>query len=744
MRKLLTYSISLLITLSLHAQENNEKVNELYNKLDSNLHDTTRIIIINELAEELVYTDADQSLEVVEEAIQLGLKLNDLNNLARSYKCKGVGFYFKYEFDSTIAYYSKSVIISKQLHDSIAIAKIENNIGLIHHMQSDFTEAIKHYKIGLDIRKKINDKAGLAESYNNVGAIYFDQGDFEMALEYYFKTLSLGEENDNIMITIAAYSNIGAIFQEQDKHDNALEYYKKSNKLAQENDDMYSIADTYVNIGGIYELNEHYDSAMYTYDKALGLYNELGDINGLVTLYNSIGNLLIKEFDTDKNDTKKLKLASNYLHKSLDLNLEELNDLIELCKTYHGLGDLYHNYKNYSKAIEYNQRALKISTEIEAISVIVETYQRLSQVYASTGAYQKAYESHLNYKNWSDSLRNDENIEALTQMSMQFDFDKTQKEQEFIQLQKELEYQQELKQQRIIRYATLGFLFIVLLFAGQVLRSYQRKKKDNELLELQNAEIEKQKEEITDSIRYAKRIQNAILPSTDLAEEILPEHFILFRPRDIVSGDYYWMNKVENKVIMVAADCTGHGVPGAFMSMLGVSFLNEIVNKNKVYEPQLILNHLRAAVKKTLGQTGKDGEAKDGMDIALCVLNTDTNILEYAGAYNPLYLYRDGELMETKADKMPIGIYIREKESFTKHEIQLQKGDTFYIFSDGFADQFGGPDGGKFKSKPFKRLLSEIQTMNMAEQLARLNRIFDDWRGEIDQIDDVIIMGIRV
>jgi len=327
---------------------------------------------------------------------------------------------------------------------------------------------------------------------------------------------------------------------------------------------------------------------------------------------------------------------------------------------------------------------------------------------------------------------------------MQHEFDKQKKEQEFITKQKELEYEQKLKRQRIIRYSFIVGFILVLLFALQVLRSYQRKKRDNLLLEEQKAEIEKQKEEITDSIKYAKRIQTAILPSNELASEILPEHFILFRPRDIVSGDYYWMNKVGNKVIVVAADCTGHGVPGAFMSMLGVSFLNEIVNKNNVYQANLILNHLRAAVKKTLGQTGKEGEAKDGMDIAICVIDMETKMMEYAGAYNPLYLFRDGELIETKADKMPIGIYIREKESFTLHEMQLQKGDTFYICSDGYADQFGGPDGGKFKSRPFKRLLGELQPMNMADQRTRLNRIIDDWRGEIDQIDDIIILGVRI
>ncbi|MCK4662473.1 MAG: SpoIIE family protein phosphatase [Bacteroidales bacterium] len=260
----------------------------------------------------------------------------------------------------------------------------------------------------------------------------------------------------------------------------------------------------------------------------------------------------------------------------------------------------------------------------------------------------------------------------------------------------------------------------------------------------QKDEIEEQKKSITDSIQYASRIQKAVVPSEVRANEILPEHFILWRPRDIVSGDYWWMTKKDNKIIIVAADCTGHGVPGAFMSMLGVSFLNEIVNKSTVTTACVILNDLRAHVKDTLKQTGKEGEAKDGMDVALLILDIENNKVQYSGAYNPLYLFRNGELIETKADKNPIGIFIKEKDSFTNHEIDVIKGDTFYIFSDGFVDQFGGEKGGKYKTKNFKILLSEIQDKPMKEQGEILDKTVDDWRGDIEQIDDIIIVGIRM
>ena len=268
--------------------------------------------------------------------------------------------------------------------------------------------------------------------------------------------------------------------------------------------------------------------------------------------------------------------------------------------------------------------------------------------------------------------------------------------------------------------------------------------KQKDEIEMQRDEIADKNRSITDSIEYAKRIQTAILPSDGYAKEILPEHFILFRPRDIVSGDFYWMTKKGNSLVIIAADCTGHGVPGAFMSMLGVSFLNEIVNRHEITKASVILNDLRSDVKKTLGQEGKEGEAKDGMDIALCVINFDDMRMQYAGAYNPLYLYRNNELIETKADRMPIGIYVKEKDSFTNNEIDLKKDDVFYIFSDGFQDQFGGEDGQKFKTKNYKQLLLEIHQKPMAEQREILDTTVDKWRGKWEQVDDIIILGIRV
>ncbi len=264
-----------------------------------------------------------------------------------------------------------------------------------------------------------------------------------------------------------------------------------------------------------------------------------------------------------------------------------------------------------------------------------------------------------------------------------------------------------------------------------------------DLATAQRDKISQQKKEIEDSIYYAQRIQRSLLPTKDLLDRLLPEHFIFFRPRDIVSGDFYWANFIRGKLIITAADCTGHGVPGAFMSMLGIAFLNEIVNKQEQIDASAILNQLRNEIIQALGQTGAEGEAKDGMDMALCIIDRKKNSLQFAGANNPLYLIRKGELVETKGDKMPVAIH-EFMSPFSSHVIPLEKGDALYLFSDGYADQFGGNKGKKFMYKAFKNLLTGISGRSMSEQAQILEETMEEWQGSYDQIDDMVIIGIRI
>ena len=300
---------------------------------------------------------------------------------------------------------------------------------------------------------------------------------------------------------------------------------------------------------------------------------------------------------------------------------------------------------------------------------------------------------------------------------------------------------------------TILFYIIVLCAAIfliiNIIRFRERKlKKDKQILETKvmerTAKIEAQKQEITSSIEYASRIQRALLPEDTHFKKMFSDYFIIYSPRDIVSGDFYWTGEDDKRFFFTVADCTGHGVPGAFMSTLGISTLDEIITNNENLKTNSVLNLLREKVKTSLHQTGKDGEAADGMDVAFCALHKNKKILEYSGAYNPLFIFQEGELKEYKADRMPIGIYYGEKKSFTNYEIKVQKGDTIYIFSDGFIDQFGGPRGSKYMKHNLKKLLSEIHHKPMTEQRNILENEFEKWKGAGNQIDDVTIIGVKI
>lgn len=297
-----------------------------------------------------------------------------------------------------------------------------------------------------------------------------------------------------------------------------------------------------------------------------------------------------------------------------------------------------------------------------------------------------------------------------------------------------------IQKQKIIIAAVIIALVLVFGLVYFIWINYRNKKKANILLEAQRDQITYQKKHITDSIEYAKRIQTALLPSLELFSDTL-EHFVLFKPRDIVSGDFYWVEEIDGKLLIIAADCTGHGVPGAFMSMLGVSLLNEIILNEGIVRPDQILNVLRKKIIIALKQE-TDSVIKDGMDMTVCLLDLQNEELLFSGANNPLYLIRDGELTKIRGDKMPVAIH-EVMDSFALHKVDLRKGDTFYTFSDGYADQFGGPLQKKFLIKNFRELLVSVQNLSMIDQGKKLDETFEDYRKDVEQVDDVVIIGVK-
>jgi serine phosphatase RsbU (regulator of sigma subunit) len=319
-----------------------------------------------------------------------------------------------------------------------------------------------------------------------------------------------------------------------------------------------------------------------------------------------------------------------------------------------------------------------------------------------------------------------------------------------------------IEKQKLILYFVIFALVLVSFLGYYMYRGYKIKKEANIKLEEKNRTISAQKDEIeqqrdlaaaqrdqiayqkkhiTDSIMYAKRIQTALIPSLELFSEKM-EHFVLYKPLAIVSGDFYWVNTFGSQQVIICAVCTGHGVPGAFMSMLGITMLNEIVTNKKIMMPDQVIENLRQGIIKALKQVAAEDSVKDGMDIEVCLVDFEKNKLWYSGANNPLYLIRNGELIHYRADKMPVAIHYK-MSPFTLHEIDLQKGDAFYIFTDGYADQFGGPNEKKFMSNKLKETILSMEGMPMLKQGEKLDEIFEKWRGENPQVDDVTVIGVR-
>ena len=407
------------------------------------------------------------------------------------------------------------------------------------------------------------------------------------------------------------------------------------------------------------------------------------------------------------------------------------------------LGLVYKQQQMYKEAIEYLNKSLKICLINGFISTSRYIYLNLSTIYEKINDINLAFSYYKKFIQVKDEVINEQKYKKINELETRYQT--KQKEDEInILNQKDQLSKTKIKQARLVIVFVSFGIIVVIVFLVLIFKQYQDKRKANVALEEKNKLITKQKQDITDSIMYASKIQSAVLPPDEIFKGYFKDYFILYLPKDIVSGDFYWITEYEGKIIFAAADCTGHGVPGAFMSMLGTAFLNEIVSKYKGLHPSDILNELRLNIIKSLHQKDDTQERKDGMDISLTMVNFQNYSAEYAGAYNPLIICRNKDLIEYKADRQPVGIYKKTMEPFTNHVIQLQPNDSLYSFSDGYVDQFGSDNKKKFMIKNLKELLLKIQKHDMNTQRRLLYDNYITWKGEVEQIDDVLLFGIKI
>jgi serine phosphatase RsbU (regulator of sigma subunit) len=643
-------------------------------------------------------------------------------------------YYYDLEYFNQSLEFAQAALGIYQQFDKLSTAETYGTVSLLYDCLGDYPKGVEASHNALDLFIELEDTAGIASSYNDIAVFLYYSGEYASALGYLKDARGYYEAIGDQYGVSMFYNNSANIYFDQGELQLALDYYYSAYRLDSTAQDLEGMSITLSNIGETY-------TALGEYEKA------------------------------DSTLLLSLAIARNE------------DDLWGMTNPLRGLADLYRVQGDLDAAIAFVTQSKELADSIQAISELSEAHRMLASLYEETGDHENALSNFIAYKELEDSIFNETNAKILHEFETKFQTNQKQKEIEL--LKKDSEITQLKHDEEILAQRNRMIFLIIGLIAAAIIGivayvSFINKKKANKLLQSQNSiiqdqknklehtyqELEEKNNSIIDSIHYAKLIQHALLKSEEQQTMHLPAHFVLFLPKDIVSGDFYWALEKDNHFYFAVGDCTGHGVPGAFLTMLGISFLNDICNTaTSVLSPAQILDTLRAKVISELSQDGQSESSKDGMDISLAKLDLTTKELEWAGANNPLWVVRNpgvefpmtGEnngrfsvinedkyqLLEVKPDKEPIG-YSYQLSPFTNQKMQLQQNDMVYLFSDGYADQFGGTKGKKYKYKPFKRLLGKLSDLTMEEQKAEATHEFETWRGEHEQLDDVCILGIRV
>jgi len=690
-------------------------------------------------------------------------------------------------YDQAEKYGKASIEISEKLKTSgkhaLALfakkteSKVCINLGNAYSDVADYPNALLYYTKGLHLKEELGDSAGIARSYNNIGLVYENQSDFPTALEYFFKSINISadlKDSNNMSLT---NNNIGIIYLEQGDTQ-AIKYFRKSMQICRNRGDKAGMADAYTNIGKVYESKDR--NLMTTLDcflKSMHLRMETNNLDGMAYSYNNLGKLYSR-FIEQPDSVKKRLIALYYAHtipsptlKDIDIILmdsalalqqkaleigKKINDKYTVVYALVGIGEITKERGEYASALYYFREGAALAKQINTRHEYYAQLDDISQCFEKMGKPDSALYYFKLATIEKDTIFNGDKKEELGREEAKNEYVKKQAVAEAEnKRQMEVAQEQHKRQQLIIYSGAIGFIMLAFFafFINQRLKIARQQKSiierqkeglDKAFFQLEDAKqlLEEKHKDLTDSIHYAKRIQTALFTTEKYLGQHLPEYFVLFKPRDIVSGDFYWALEYKGTFFLACCDCTGHGVPGAFMSLLNITFLHQAITEKKLSQPNQIFDNIRTTLIEALNPDGST-DTKDGMDAVLCSINFEKHLLGAACANNPLWIIRKGELIEFKADKIPIGEG-NETKSFTLHETNLQKGDCIYMFTDGYADQFGGPNEKKYKQAQLKELLLSIHLKPMSEQKKLLEESFTSWKRNFEQVDDVCVMGLRV
>lgn len=634
-------------------------------------------------------------------------------------------------------YYQKGCDQLKAVKDTFCLDDCQNSTGYLLLRMGEYKESRQYLADALAYREFVNDTFGIAGSLLHLGLLYNSMGDYTQSLDYYFRCIEYAkfsqDEDPGFMGKIM--NNIGAVFMNQQKYDDALQYYREAIVWKMKSDNKKDAASTYNNMGSIYMNRNQYDSAMYYFNMSLEIRKESDDYRGLGIVYKNIGECAFRQDDLETAE-ENFALSLEYRRK--------FSDQTGIASTLIAFGKLRNKQGKYAEGLRMLLEADSLAIASGSLSHQLDAATELWSIYKNMGQPSLA----LNYADVAiklkDSLLNEASIRHSEEMKARYDMDQQTKELEALKIQqREDVIKTELDQKFYKVLIVAGAIVLVLVILFFLVRARETRKAQSRL-QFAYDQIETKNKDITDSIRYAKRIQQAILPDDHVLKQAFPDSFVFYRPKDIVSGDFYWHHHTENVQLVAVADCTGHGVPGAFMSVLGASQLTSVIAEQGQIAPGKILNLIDEGIREQLHQDGIEA-TRDSIDIALCAFDRKKGELTFCGANRPIIVYRKtGALEIFRPSKHSVGGDSENQKVFQEHVISLNTGDSFYLFTDGFADQFGGPKGKKFKSSRFRDVLTQIATQQIHNQKRELELVFDSWRGQFEQVDDICVVGIRV
>ncbi len=684
-KRIKTYILNLVLFLHVSLIAQDKKLDSLVDRYYAESSDTVRAKLANKLASYYLNTTGqiDSAYTFAFRSMRLSEKQQFTRGLAVSNNLLGQACNYLRKTDSAIYYFENSKKYYEQLKDSNRVAGMLNNIGISYSNEGNITKALNYYFLSLKIKEQLHDSEGIANALHNIGQLYNEQNDSTNSLKYFQKALEIRRKIHDESGVGYSMVAIGSHYKNQKNYKLSENYFKEAYKIAERTHEEESMAIASYNLGSLYFDSGRLNECEPYFLKSLEISRKNSDMAGIAICLDALGYLKLQQ--------QKYLQAIELLEEAYQLAKEQMNDLIS------------------------------------GIS------KRLGEAYEKTGNYKKALFYHKISKAVDDSLFNAENVRKLTSESLKYEHEKekiiAQKEQE----KREAAIKEEAFRKNLMIGSTVFILLLVSIFSYTIYNKLKENRKQKHI-------IEEQQKEMIDSINYARRIQYALLAHHDLLKKYLPEHFVLFRPKDIVSGDFYWATVKDDHFYMAVCDCTGHGVPGAFMSLLNINFLNEAIIEKNISDPGEIFNHVRSQLIKKL-----DG-GRDGMDAVLFripIKKTGNYNLEYAAANNSAILIRDEQLIELNKDAMPIGLG-EKQDAFKTYSIQVKTGDRLYSYTDGFADQFGGPKGKKFKYKQLDEFILQNALSSVESQKQALELIFENWKGKLEQVDDVCVLGICV